>query len=394
MQGNIIYASDEHGSGGPGRNFRQDARQPFGGMTRPLPADYAGFLQKLNASADGRVSYVQSEFKFDSKSLIYGARLTNVALYISTPLDPVNSTTDILRTQLVYITGISLLLSLIIAFFIARKFSRPVTSISAQAGRLAKGDYNASFAKGFCSELDELSSTLDHTAVELSKVETLRRELLANISHDLRTPLTMIKAYTELIRDISGDNKQKREANLEIISRESDRLMTLVSDVLDISVLQSGSEQMKPESFNLSGTAQRVVAQFRPLCGAEGIQIQASIEPDQYVYADERRITQVLYNFITNAVNHVGADKRIDVALRDMGGGARFEVADRGSGIDRDELPLIWDRYYKSQRGGTTKIGTGLGLSIAKEVLTAHGARFGAESAPGQGSVFWFELKK
>jgi signal transduction histidine kinase len=325
------------------------------------------------------------------KRLDYEAALPDGStLYISTPLEPLNATTNILRTQLVYVTVIALLLSFVLAFFIARKFARPVAKITEQAARPAHGEFNLTLEKGFCAELDSLAVTISDTAAELSKSESLRRELLANISHDLRTPLTMIKAYTELIRDISGDDKHKRDANLEVISRESDRLMSLVNDILDISVLQAGSERMKPESFNLSRTVYNVISRFAPI---NDIEISAAIEPDQYVYADEARTTQVLYNFITNAVTHVGDDRRIDVTLSDMGGTARFSVSECGAGIDAEELPLIWDRYYKAQRTGTSG-GTGLGLAIAKEILTAHNARFGVTSSPGAGSTFWFELVK
>jgi signal transduction histidine kinase len=326
------------------------------------------------------------------RTLVYNAALPDGGVAtISTPLEPLNATTAILRTQLVYVTAAALLLSFVLAFFIARKFSRPVAAITEQAARPANGEFDLKLEKGFCAELDSLADTISETAAELSKAEKLRRELLANISHDLRTPLTMIKAYAELIRDISGGDKEKRDAGLAVISRESDRLMALVNDILDISVLQSGSERMKPATFSLSETARKVLAHWKPVCEAEGITLTAELEPDQYVYADEARLTQVLYNFISNAAAHAGGERRIDAALTDTGGGLRFTVSDRGEGIPADELPLIWDRYYRSARGGG---GTGLGLAIAKEILTAHDARFGAESSPGAGSTFWFELGK
>jgi signal transduction histidine kinase len=366
--GNVIHFSDEH-------NWQNRPNQPFDdgwGSSSPGRADREQFGKLLDYEI----------------ALPDGGTAT-----ISTPLEPLNATTNILRTQLVYVTVAALLLSFVLAFFISRKFSRPVAAITEQAARPARGEFDLKLNKGFCAELDSLADTIRETAGELSKAEKLRRELLANISHDLRTPLTMIKAYTELIRDISGDDRRKREANLEVIARESDRLLALVKDILDISVLQSGSERMKPESFNLSAAAQKVIIHFRPLCEADGVTLAAAIEPDQYVYADEQRITQVLYNFISNSLAHAGEDKRISAALRDTGGGVHFAVADRGAGIDAKELPLIWDRYYKAQQNGG-EAGTGLGLAIAKEILTAHGARFGAQSAPGAGSTFWFELKK
>jgi signal transduction histidine kinase len=397
--GNVIYTSDEHGSGGPGGgggprgNNAADNRSGFGNF-RPLPEDYAGFIARLTQSGDGRVSYIENNDRFGGNFLVYGARLPEALLYISTPLDPVNSTTAILRRQLAYVTAAALFLSLIIAVFIARKFSRPVAALSRQAGRLAQGEFELTFDKGFCSELDELSATLDKTAVELSKVEMLRRELLANISHDLRTPLTMIKAFTEMIRDISGDDKEKREAHLAVIATETDRLTGLVSDILDISVLQSGNGTLQLINLNVSDTVKRVLAQFQPILAREGYEVQAEIEPDQYVLADEKKLTQVLYNLIGNAVNYIGEDKRIIVTLTDLSGSVRLTVTDHGAGIAAEELPQIWDRYYRAPEQQRAKIGTGLGLAIAKEILEAHHADFGVDSAVGQGSTFWLEIKK
>ncbi len=401
-EGSVLYSSDEHGSGGPSGPDGLDSLGGLGGMKkdnnlpwqmRSLPDDFQDFLKRL-AQSDGTVSYIVRNIKHLGKSLIYGVRLPDGALYMSAPIDAVNSTTDIIRTQLLYVTLASLLLSLILAFFIAKRFSKPVRAITHKAGALAQGDFDITFEKGFCSELDDLALALDHTAVELSKVEKLRRELLANVSHDLRTPLTMVKAYTEMIRDISGDNKQKREAHLAVISGEAERLTTLVNDLLDLSVMQSDNETLVLENISLSDAVKKVVSRFRPLLEHEGYSIQTTIEPDQYVLGDGQRLTQVLYNLIGNAINYIGEDKAIVVNLIDQGGSVRFEVTDHGEGIAPEEIPLIWERYYKAQNHQRPKTGTGLGLSIVKGILTLHGARFGVESQVGQGSTFWFELKK
>ncbi|MDR0917463.1 MAG: HAMP domain-containing histidine kinase [Oscillospiraceae bacterium] len=390
--GSVLYSSDEHGSGGPGGfgGAGGIGAQPPRGNPRPLPEGYGEFLRRL-AAGGGEVSYTDTNSRLGGKSLVYGTVHGGLVLYISTPLEPLNATTAILRTQLVYVTIASLLISLVIAFFIARKFSRPISRISEQAATLAGGGSDVTFDKGFCAELDELSATLDDTAAQLARVETLRRELLANISHDLRTPLTMIKAYSEMIRDISGEKREKREEHLAVITRESDRLSVLVDDILDLSAIQAGGDTLNRTNLNLSETVRRTLAQFAPLCERENIAVTAEVEPDQYALADEKRLTQVLYNLIGNAIAHVGADRAIAVRLSDLGGAVRFEVTDNGDGIAPEDLPLIWDRYYTSkERGGTS----GLGLSIAKSVLEAHGARYGAVSAVGQGSTFWFEVRK
>lgn len=390
FNGNIIYDSDEHGSGGK----RGGPGPEASGSQRPLPKDYDDFLSKLTQSGDGFVSYTINQDNFSGKTLIYGVALQDAVIYISTPLEALDVTTSILARQLIYVTVISLLLGFVIAFFISKKLSKPIVKITKAAGRLAAGDYSVKFENGYYSEVDELAATLNYTARELSKVEQLRRELIANVSHDLRTPLTMIKGYTEMIEEVSGDDREKREKHLKIIKDETSRLEGLVSDVLDLSVLQAGCENITPENVNLSETVKNVLSRFEVLFEREGYIIKSNIEYDQYVLADKARIEQVLYNLIGNAVNYVGDDKTINVSLNDMGGCVRFEVKDNGDGIPEEELPYIWDRYYKAKEHVRSKAGTGIGLSIVKNILILHDAKFGVQSVIGSGSTFWFELKK
>jgi signal transduction histidine kinase len=403
--GNLLYTSDEHGPGGSfeppdrGKGMPDDDFGNGGGMTggggrRDLPLDFSDFLDRLKASSDGRVSYTVSQDNFSGQSLIYGRQLPEAILYISTPIEPLDSTIGILSVQLIYITVITLLAGLIIAFFISGKLAKPIVKITESAAELAKGDFSIRFEKGDYAEVEALSETLNYTAVELSKVEALRRELIANISHDLRTPLTMIKGYTEMMEEVSADDEEKRSKHLAIIKEETARLEELVGEILDLSVLQSGNESINPQNINLSEVVRNVLSRFEVLSEQDGYRFSTDIAHDQYVFADKARMEQVLYNLIGNAVNYAGDDKTISVRLSDLGRGVRFEVSDRGVGIAEDEIPYIWDRYYKSVEQSRAKVGTGIGLSIVKNVLIMHEAEYGVKSVVGQGSTFWFELKK
>jgi signal transduction histidine kinase len=421
LDGNLLYTSDEHGpggefgsaagndgpaeSGGPaGNNGSASNNGPGanggpadaggGGGRRLLPIDYSDFLSRLTASEEDTISYTVNQSNFSGRSLIYGKRLENAAIYISTPIEPLDATIGILRTQLVYITIITVIAGFVIAFFISRKLANPIVKITKSAEKLAEGDYSVRFGKGDYVEIDDLSDTLNFTAGELSKVEALRRELIANISHDLRTPLTMIKGYTEMIEEVSGEDRESRARHLAIIKAESVRLEGLVGDILDLSVLQSGNETIHPENTNLSETVRNVLSRFETLSQQDGYEFISDIAHDQYVLADNSRMEQVLYNLIGNAVNYAGQDKTIAVTLKDLSSIVRFEVHDNGAGIAEDEIPYIWDRYYKAKEHSRSKISTGIGLSIVKNVLLMHGAAFGVESELGRGSTFWFELSK
>lgn len=357
-----------------------------------LPQDYDSFLQKLAQSSDGTVGYRLE----NSPAYIYGQLLTtaggDVVLYISTALEAVGATVSLLRLQLVWITAASLLLALVIAFWIARRFSAPVASLSAQAKRMAEGDFQGGFEKGFCAELDGLADTLNQTAAELARSENFHREFLANVSHDLRTPLTMIRGYAEMVRDISWEDPEQRETDLEVIIRESDRLTGLVNDILEYTALQENRQTMELETVDLSAQAREVIAQFAPLCKKDGYSIEEQIEPGLLVYGNGPQLARVLYNLIDNAVSHAGEKRKVQVTLTCTGTAVRAEVRDWGEGIPQEELPHVWERYFTARQRRRNQKGSGLGLAISKEILLAHHAQFGVESARGEGSNFWFEL--
>jgi signal transduction histidine kinase len=389
--GSLVYTSDEHG---PGNNvFRQPGSKGDSGR-RSLPLDYGDFLNRLSESRTGTVSYIVEEEKTSNKSLIHGQMLDDYVLYISTPIEPLDATISILRTQLLYITLIIIAAAFVIAFVIAKKLAKPIVRITKSAEELAGGNYQAHFESGDFTEMEELSQTLNYAAKELSKAENLRRELIANISHDLRTPLTMIKGYTEMIEEVSGDDKEKRGKHLAVIKKEVARLEDLIGETLDLSVLQSGSIAINQQDVNISEAVKDVLTRFEVLAEQDGYRFESEIACDQYVLGDKTRIEQVLYNLIGNAINYAGADKTVAVRLIDLGGSVRMEVRDQGSGIAPEELPYIWDRYYKSKEHSRNKVGNGLGLSIVKSVLELHKAKYGVSSEAGKGSVFWFELNK
>ena len=315
-----------------------------------------------------------------------------VMIMLGAVITPVTSTVETLRIQLIIVTVILLLLTVGLSALLSRKVSRPIIKINRSAKELGRGNYGVAFeGKGYL-EVSELSDTLNFAARELSKVEELRRELIANISHDLRTPLTMIQGYGEVMRDLPGENTAE---NIQIIIDEASRLSTLVSDLLDISKLQSGTQTLNLQSFNLTKSVKNILKRYQKLCEQDGYRIDFIHDRDIFVEGDELKISQVIYNLINNAVNYTGESRRVTVRQVSLSGGVRIEVTDYGSGIEESALPYIWDRYYKVDKAHKSAVvGTGLGLSIVKSVLELHKARYGAQSREGEGSTFWFELKE
>lgn len=312
-------------------------------------------------------------------------------ILLNTMISPVDATVQTIRVQLFWISIILILLALILSLFIARSVSKPIEQINQAAKSLAEGKYEIAFPDNGYKEVAELGQTLNYAAEELAKTENLRRELIANVSHDLRTPLTMITGYGEVMRDLPGENTPE---NVQIIIDEATRLTQLVNDMLDLSKLQSGTQTLNCTVFSLTQAVKTTLERYHKLIEHEGYQIDFQYQEDIWVNADELRISQVIYNLVNNAIAYTGADKKVTVIQTVHDGNVRISVKDTGEGIDSEMLPLIWDRYYKVDKAHKRAIiGTGLGLSIVKSTMNLHGGTCGVTSEKGNGSIFWFELK-
>ena len=325
--------------------------------------------------------------------ILTGKDKTPLIVYVFSPLWPVSSTIQILTNQLVYVTFIALALACLISFYLSVRITRPIRKISNSAERLAGGEYGIVFKGGHYTEINNLADTLTRASIELEKSDMMQKDLIANVSHDLRTPLTMIKSYAEMIKDISGNNPEKREAHLNVIIEETDRLNTLVGDLLTISRMQSGKMTLNPGSFNITDAANSILNTYRIMEDSEGYHFELNSPARFIVNGDEDKIKQVISNLVTNAMKFCGEDKTVIVTLKKRGRMVLCRVEDHGIGIAPSELGHVWERYYKSSSKMVRSAeGSGLGLSIVKEILTLHKVDFGVDSTVGQGTTFWFEL--
>lgn len=316
------------------------------------------------------------------------------ALIITLPVAPVSETVSILKKQLFFITFILLGTAFIFAFILSRTFTKPIRDITNVSLEMASGNLSARVKENRKDEIGKLARTINHMGDELLKVEELRKDLIANVSHELRTPLSLIKGYAETIRDISGECKKEREKQLAIMIEESDRLSKIVEDMLSLSQIQAGYMSLEISPFSLNELLKRISKRYEMLSKKTDIDLQIETQKEHIVKADENRIEQVLYNFINNAFNHSKKGDIVKVKVFNKQDFVRVEVIDYGEGIPQDELPYIWDRFYKvDQARKRNVVGTGLGLSIVKSILKAHQFNFGAESAVGRGTTFWFETK-
>ena len=346
-------------------------------------------------SANADVHY-RAQTEASSESLVCANVITRNDgserfLLITSSITPLSNTIDIMRGQLTWVTFVFVVLSIIFSLYASHRIAKPISKTNSAAKELAKKNYEVDFnARGYL-EVEELNETLNYAKTELAATEKLQRELIANISHDLRTPLTMITGYGEVMRDLPGENTPE---NIQIIIDEATRLSTLVNDLLDLSKLQSGALQAEKKTFCLTDSISAIFARYSKLVEQDGYNIIFEPKENVYINADELRISQVIYNLVNNAVNHVGDDKTVIVSQTVKSGKVRVEVTDHGEGIPADKLEYIWDRYYKVDKEHKRGvIGSGLGLSIVKSILDAHNAHYGVRSTPGKGSTFWFETE-
>lgn len=354
---------------------------------------------ELNNSGEQYITKIHQNEHFNSREILVCTDIQSASsdeplyLFVESSVVPIDSTVNIIREQLIYITIILFELAFIVTMYISKRLSRPIVEITNTAKKFGAGDYSVEFKASGYREIEELSRVLDNAKNEIQKVSELRKDLIANISHDLRTPLTMVKAYAEMIRDLSGDNPQKRNEHIQIIIDEADRLSNLVNNILELSKLESGNMELELSDFSVHDKIRDVLTRYTLLIENEGYDIQFIEDEDRIIRADIEKLDQVMYNFINNAVNYCGDDKRIRIKQVNKPDCVRIEIIDNGKGISKELLPLIFDRYYRDAKYKRDVIGTGLGLSICKEILKKHGFAFGVQSEEGKGSTFWFEAK-
>ena len=303
-----------------------------------------------------------------------------------------------MRILLVYFVGIGVVvlsLTALVAYSASKRLTGGLKNLSIAAVNFSKGDFNVNFANAEYQELADLSDALNSVRDEVKKSGDFQRELLANVSHDLKTPLTMIKAYASMIREISGDNPEKRDKHLQVIIDEADRLTGLVNDVLNVSKISSNLDEINFKVFNLTEFLYGIINKFDYLQETQGYTFMTDVDANLYTRADKEKIGQVIYNLLGNAVNYTGEDKTVYVSLKanPLDERIKLTVRDTGKGISKEDLPEIWNRSYRVKENHPRPVkGSGLGLNIVKLILQNHSFDFGVESELGEGAAFWVDF--
>ena len=339
--------------------------------------------------------YIITNPRFNNKTLIYAAKIDNeTVVFVNASLEPLDNTIGILSKQLVMVSIGVIVLAFIIGYFISKRISKPIEDMNEKAKKLANGNYNFTFDNDSkIYELDELAQTLNYAKSELEQTDELRKELLANVSHDLKTPLTMIKGYAEMVKDVSYKDNIKREEHLNTIIEETDRLNLLVEDILTLSKMQSNKDKVVKEEFDLCILIKNIIKRYEIYKELEGYTFELNIPESLKIVADKKKMEQVIYNLINNAINYTGKDNKIIINVINNES-VKVEIIDTGKGIKKEDLPFIWDKYYHSKKKHKRNlVGTGIGLSIVKSILESHNFEYGVESKTNKGTKFYFIIK-
>ena len=354
------------------------------------------FINKFIESGRSEDQTIIKTYRFKNNTLLKGIKLnSDIYIFLNAPIQPLDTSLTLIKNQYIYIVIAMLIIAILISSLISKILTNPIVKISNSANKLAKGDFNVSFkTNSNIKEIKNLSETLERAKNELSKTDSLRKDLMANVGHDLKTPLTMIKAYAEMTRDIP-QSKEKRQENMNIIIEETDRLTLLVNDILNLSKLQSETYELKLEKFDIDELIKSIIKRYKILIKDEKYKFIYENKKPVIVDADKNRIEQVIYNLINNAVNYTGDDKKIYINLKEEKKYVRIEIIDTGKGIDERDIKYIWNKYYHNElKHKRNAYGTGLGLSIVKTILETHGYKYGVNSSKGNGTMFYFEINR
>lgn len=367
---------------------------------RPLNVEEVVVIEGFDPTITGGSYYIVDNFfgSFSSDVLTVLAPITSnfkVKGYVvihADMLDIQASCNSLLNIS--YITLVILfLLSLIILIFFTEMVYIPLRKITYATEQYASGNMHYEFQVESDDEIGYLSACLNYMASEIARSEDDQKKFIANVSHDFRSPLTSIRGYLEAMLD-GTIPPEMYEKYLTIVLNETERLTKLTNSLLTLNNLNTKGMLLDRTDFDINQVIRNTAASFEGTCRQKTIAIELVLTGDvMYVNADMGKIQQVLYNLMDNAIKFSHHDSIIRIETSQKKNKLFVSVKDTGIGIPKEDLKLIWDRFYKSDLSrGKDKKGTGLGLSIVKEIINAHGEHINVISTPGEGSEFIFSL--
>ena len=316
------------------------------------------------------------------------------AVFIHTSEQNIESSYKDILAESIRAMMIAIGIGAVMMLVIAQLITRPLRQMAAAADRFARGDFDKRVPVESRDEVGRLAEALNRMAAELDQLEQTRRGFVANVSHELRSPLTSIQGFINGILDGTVPEAE-REHYLEIVLDETKRMSKLITTLLDLSHMDSGQTEIKPTRFDINEMIVRVLFRQETRVNDRGMDVEIDFEDEQgFVLADADRIEQVVVNLIDNAIKYGRDGGKITLSTKRENGHIRVTVADDGQGIPAEDLPHVFDRFYKADKAHTKGLGTGLGLSIVKSIIDQHGQTIDVSSEEGNGTTFSFTLER
>lgn len=353
--------------------------------------------------------------KVQTDFLVMGYELNNSdIMLLQVPLAAVKETIDVANDFFMYIGIASIAIGMFFSFGFAKQFTRPIIELNHITKGLAELDFSRKSEINTKDEIGELaqnvnylSSKLDNTITELNQankklrediekerqIDEMRKKFISNVSHELKTPISLIKGYSEGLKDSVIEDEESKEYYCDVIIDEADKMDKLVKDLLDLSHIESGYFELQEEAFDIGRVVEGILKKYHPILKEKGINLTTRELETIMVKGDPTRIEQVLTNFINNAINHLDENKILEIDVTKENNEAKVSVFNSGRNIPEDELDNLWVSFYKVDKARSRKYGgTGLGLAIVKGILNLHNGEYGVTNK-STGVEFWFKLE-
>ena len=345
---------------------------------------------------------------------IWGMLSTGYYCMMRIPLDAIRANAGISSQFLLYMSLLSVLLISVIIWWVSNRITAPIHELTGLSRRMANLDFDVRYTAGGQNEIGQLgenfnrmSETLEETFSQLksanaklqqdiehkTQIEQMRTEFLANVSHELKTPIALISGYAEGLLECVSDDPESRQFYCEVIMDEAAKMNNMVRKLLTLNELEFGQSALDIQRFDLASLIRGKAASSALLLDQQQITLKLDIPETVYVWGDEFKIEEVLTNYISNAMNHCDGEKMIIVSVEKKDGIVRTMVHNTGRPIPEEDLPKVWDKFYKVDKARTREYGgSGVGLSIVRAIMDAHNQKYGAENTQ-DGVTFWFELE-
>ncbi|MBL0161598.1 MAG: HAMP domain-containing protein [Bryobacterales bacterium] len=412
---NILQLTNENvramavAAGGRLTVIAPDGRVLLDSEAEPAKMENHGDRPEVRAALAGRLeTAIRRSPTLGVNSLYVAGPVREGAARLALPLREVRSQVTEIRRKLLIYMALAFLPAILLAAFFARYFSARLGAIIDYASTLATGNFNTRLERVGNDELGTLGRQLNETGdklrlmfeelqhehVEMEKLERVRKDFVINVSHELRTPLASIQGYTETLLDGAIHDSDHNIRFLNIIRQNAERLGRLTADLLTLSRIELKSQRFQFASYYLNSLLQDCVDSLQPVADKKNISLDLHRgDPTREVFCDSEAVHQMMSNLLDNAIKYTPEGGHITVSTEELPDGMRVRVQDTGIGIPKEELPRLFERFYRVDKARSREMGgTGLGLAIVKHMAKAQGGEVGVESLPDQGSTFWFTL--